>query len=137
MRNQYISRSKQDRLAARMNKLYVREKDLVEKFILGSGRGGQKRNKTSSCVYLRHVPTGIEIKCQRERSRAVNRYLARQELCNRVEERILGEKSARRQKEEKIRRQKRRRSRRQKEKMLEEKRKQAEKKKLRRLVEEE
>ena len=137
MSEPYVTKSKQDRLAVRMNKLCVREKDLVEKFILGSGRGGQKRNKTSSCVYLRHVPTGIEIKCQRERSRAVNRYLARQELCNRIEERMLGEKSARRQREEKIRRQKRRRSRRQKEKMLEGKHKQAEKKKLRRSVDEE
>lgn len=135
MGESYVTQSKQNKLAARMKKLGVREQDLVEKFILGSGKGGQKVNKTSSCVYLRHVPTGIEIKCQRERSRAVNRYLARKGLCDRIAERILGEKSARRQEQEKIRRQKRRRSRRQKERMLEEKRRQAEKKKLRKAVE--
>lgn len=134
MDGSYVTQSKQNKLAARMKKLGVREQDLVEKFIRGSGKGGQKVNKTSSCVYLRHVPSGIGIKCQRERSRAVNRYLARKRLCDRIEERILGEKSAQRQKQEKIRRQKRRRSRRQKERMLEEKRRQAEKKKLRRSV---
>ena len=137
MANPYVSQVKRDQLARRMKGLDVRESDLVEKFIRGSGKGGQKVNKTSSCVYLRHVPTGFEIKCQRERSRAVNRFLARKRLCDHVEERILGEKSARRQKEEKIRRQKRRRSRRQKERMLEGKRKQAEKKKLRKPVSEE
>lgn len=134
MGKQYVTQSKRNQLAVRMKKLGVREQDLVEKFILGSGRGGQKLNKTSSCVHLRHVPSGIVIKCQRERSRALNRFLARRRLCDRIEERILGEKSVRRQKEEKIRRQKRRRSRRQKERMLEEKRKRAEKKKLRRSV---
>lgn len=137
MSGQYVSGLKRDQLALRMKKLGVRESDLVEKFILGSGSGGQKINKTSSCVYLRHVPSGISLKCQRERSRVLNRFLARKRLCDRLEERILGEKSARRQKEEKIRRQKRRRSRRQKEKMLADKRRQAEKKKLRKPVGEE
>lgn len=117
-----------------MKKLGILEEDLVEKFIKGSGSGGQKINKTSSCVYLRHNPTGIEVKCQRERSQALNRFLARRELCDRIEERILGEKSRRQQEIEKIRRQKRRRSRKQKQKMLEEKHRQSAKKELRRPV---
>jgi len=130
----YVSKARQERLAKRMKKLGIEESDLQEKFILGSGKGGQKVNKTSSCVYLRHGPTGVEVKCRRERSRALNRYYARKELCDRVEEMVLGRESERRRKQEKIRRQKRRRSRRQKERMLELKRKQSQKKKLRRKV---
>jgi protein subunit release factor B len=114
-----------------METLGVREADLVEKFVLGSGRGGQKLNKTASCVYLKHKPTGIEVKCQRTRSRALNRHYARKELCDRIAERIHGIETERRRKEEKIRRQKRRRSRRQKERMLEEKHKRSEKKQRR------
>jgi len=110
--------SKTDALSGRMSRLGIREADLVEKFVLGSGKGGQKLNKTSSCVYLRHVPSGIEVKCQRERSRSLNRFFARRELCDRLEQRLLGAQSARQQEWEKIRRQKRRRSRRQKERML-------------------
>ncbi|OGV70223.1 MAG: peptide chain release factor 1 [Lentisphaerae bacterium RIFOXYA12_FULL_48_11] len=110
--------SKTDALSGRMSRLGIREADLVEKFVLGSGKGGQKLNKTSSCVYLRHVPSGIEVKCQRERSRSLNRFFARRELCDRLEQRLLGVQSARQQEWEKIRRQKRRRSRRQKERML-------------------
>jgi len=114
-----------------MEQLNIREDDLVERFIRGSGRGGQKLNKTSSCVYLLHRPSGIEVKCQRERSQALNRYLARRELCEKLAERIEGEKSRRQQERERIRRQKRRRSRRAKQKMLEEKRQQSRKKQLR------
>ena len=98
--------------------LGIQEPELEEKFILGSGKGGQKVNKTSSCVYLRHRPTGLEMKCGQARSREQNRFLARRELCDRLETRRHGEQSARRQAIEKIRRQKRRRSRRQKERML-------------------
>ncbi|MBP7829424.1 MAG: peptide chain release factor-like protein [Kiritimatiellae bacterium] len=117
-----LSKPKSDQLSLRMAKLGVRESDLDEQFIRGSGPGGQKINKTSSTVWLRHRPSGIEIKCGRERSQALNRYLARRELCDRLEEKILGAKSARQQAIEKIRRQKRRRSRRQKERMLADKR---------------
>lgn len=126
-----LSTAKQRAIEARMKDLGIEEGDLVEQFILGSGRGGQKLNKTASCVYLRHGPTGIEVKCQRERSRALNRYLARKELCDKIAEKIRGEKTARRMEQEKIRRQKRRRSRRQKQRMLEAKRIQGEKKRLR------
>ena len=132
-----VTDGKMKQVAERMKDLGIREADLVEKFILGSGKGGQKVNKTSSCVYLKHGPTGIEVKCQRSRSRAVNRHLARKELCERIVERMDAAKSARKQKEEKIRRQKRRRSRRQKQRMLEGKRKQSDKKKMRGAVREE
>ena len=135
MAEPFLGVDKQQALAERMGKLGIRDADLVERFVLGSGSGGQKVNKTSSCVYLRHGPSGIEVKCQRERSRELNRHLARRELCERLEERLLGLKSARRQAMEKIRRQKRRRSRRQKERMLEGKRLQGAKKQARKHVE--
>lgn len=126
-----VKPEKESQLLDRMVRLEVRETDLVERFVKGSGKGGQKVNKTSSCVYLLHKPSGIEIKCQRERSQSLNRFLARRELCDRLEEKIQGIHSARRQAIERIRRQKRRRSRRQKERMLEEKRRHSKKKVLR------
>lgn len=126
-----IRKEKFDELHKRMEQLGIQEGDLIEKFILGSGSGGQKINKTSSCVYLKHIPTGIEIKCQRERSRELNRYYARRELCDRIEEKIAHKKSERQQMIEKIRRQKRRRSRKSKEKMLAAKKQLSEKKSLR------
>jgi peptide chain release factor len=119
------------KLEARMEELEIREEDLIEKFILGSGPGGQKIQKTHSTVYLKHVPTGIEIKCQRERSRELNRYYARQDLCERIDELRNQAKSRKQQEIEKIRRQKRRRSRRSKEKMLEEKKRRSDVKTLR------
>ncbi len=128
-----VSDDKQQQLALRMEKLGIFDKDLVEKFILGSGKGGQKVNKTSSCVYLHHLPSGIEIKCQRNRSREMNRFLARRDLCDRFEERVLKVKTDKQHALEKIRRQKKRRTRRQQEKMLEGKRIQGEKKTLRRV----
>ena len=126
-----ISPEKQEKLKERMERLGIREEDLEEHFIRGSGKGGQKINKTASCVQLIHHPTGTEIRCQQTRSQADNRYWARRELCERIEEKILGEKSAKQQAIEKIRRQKRRRSRRAKARMLDNKSKQGEKKRLR------
>jgi len=126
-----LRKEKQFELQKRMKSLGIREKDLIEKFILGSGRGGQKLQKTYNCVYLKHLPTGIFVKCQKDRSRAINRYLARRLLCDRIEEKILKIKTEKQKEIEKIRRQKRRRSRRQKEKMLEEKRRRSETKELR------
>jgi protein subunit release factor B len=118
-------------LGERMRRLGIREEDLEEKFIRSSGPGGQKVNKTSTCVFLRHRPSGLAVKCQRERSRALNRLLARRRLVERIEQIRLGRLSAEQQRREKIRRQKRRRSRRAKKKMLAEKRARGEKKKLR------
>ena len=128
----FVSQSKKMELDARMARLGVREAQLVEKFILGSGSGGQKLNKTASCVYLRHLPSGIEVKCQHSRSRELNRYLARRELCDRLEARVTGAANAREQEAEKIRRQKRRRSRRQKQRMLEGKHRHSATKQMRR-----
>ncbi len=74
-----------DTLLTRMKKLHIRADDLEESFIRGTGAGGQKINKTSSTVVLRHLPSGIEVRCQRERSQSQNRLLARMELCERLE----------------------------------------------------
>lgn len=126
-----ITGEKLEKQQARMEALGIYDADIEENFIRGSGSGGQKINKTSSCVQLLHRPSGIEIRCQKTRSQADNRYWARHELCERIEEKVLGEKSARKQAAEKIRRQKRRRSRRAKAKMLDAKTKQGTKKKLR------
>ena len=99
-------------LHQQMDVLGVKEEDLIEKFILGSGKGGQKMNKTSSCVYIQHKLTGLQVKCQATRSREINRFLARRELCLLLEEQQLGIHSKRQQKIAKVRRQKRKRARR-------------------------
>ncbi|MBI2441861.1 MAG: peptide chain release factor-like protein [Lentisphaerae bacterium] len=127
-----VRQTKKEALAVRMLGLGIREAELEEQFILGSGKGGQKVNKTSSCVYLCHRPTGLAVKCGRTRSRELNRFLARRELCDRLEARQRGQDSAQQQLIAKIRRQKRRRSRRQKERLLAEKRRHAIKKAQRR-----
>ena len=80
-----VSEEKERWLRERMEALGIHQKDLEEKFIHSSGRGGQKVNKASTCVYLRHIPTGIEVKWMRERSQALNRFLARRELVQRIE----------------------------------------------------
>lgn len=100
-------------LKERMNALGIQEKDIEEKFVRSSGRGGQKVNKTSSCVYLRHVPTGIEVKCMKERSQALNRFLARRELIKKIE-RFYGLKTSEDIRAEKIKRQKEKRRKRSK-----------------------
>jgi protein subunit release factor B len=113
-----ISVEKQNALHARMISLGILEQDIEETFVRSSGAGGQHVNKTASCVQLIHRPTGILVKCQQDRSQAVNRFLARRILMDRIESQRLGKLSAEQQAREKIRRQKRRRSRRAKEKML-------------------
>lgn len=126
-----VSKEKQDALRERMESLGILEKDIIEKFVRSSGKGGQKVNKTSTCVYLKHIPTDIEVKCQRERYQALNRYLARKILVDKVEALIRGKESEEQQKIAKIRRQKRKRSKRAKMKMLEDKKKHGLKKKER------
>lgn len=105
-------------LKEKMARLGVREGDLVESFIRSSGPGGQNVNKVATAVYLKHIPTGIEVKCGKERSQALNRFLARRILVNKIEVIVLGRASEERRRIEKIRRQKRKRSKRAKEKML-------------------
>ena len=126
-----ISQEKDTALRERMERLGVREEEFRETFIRSSGPGGQKVNKTSSCVFLVHLPTGLSVKCQQERSQALNRFLARRILLDRIERLRTGLISAERMRVEKIRRQKRRRSRRAQEKTLEAKHIQSEKKALR------
>ncbi len=126
-----VSAEKERALLLRMEELGIAEVDLVERFIRGSGAGGQKINKTSSCVHLQHTPSGVEVRCQKERSQALNRFFARRDLCEKFEEKLLGKASKRQQEIEKIKRQKRRRSRRSKEKTLDEKHKRSEQKQLR------
>lgn len=116
-----VSSEKEKQLVARMTRLGIRESDIDERFIKGSGPGGQKINKTSSCVYLVHRPSRTEIKCQASRSQALNRFIARRELCDAIEKAILGKESAEEQQREKIRRQKRRKSRKQRQKMVDDK----------------
>jgi protein subunit release factor B len=90
MGNISASKDKQEALRKRMENLGIFEKDIVEKFIRSSGKGGQKVNKASTCVYLKHLPTKIEVKCQEERYQALNRYLARRILTDKIEEMIKG-----------------------------------------------
>ncbi|MGD9346915.1 MAG: peptide chain release factor-like protein [Candidatus Aminicenantes bacterium] len=123
-----VSAKKEEALLEKMERLGIREEDIIEKFIRSSGHGGQKVNKTSTCVYLKHLPTEIEVKCQKERYQSLNRYYARKILTDKIEAEILGKESEEQQRIEKIRRQKRKRSKRAKMKMLEEKKKQAQKK---------
>ena len=112
----------------------VFEEDLEETFILGGGPGGQKTNKTSSVVRLFHAPSGIQVRCGENRSREINRWLARRALAEKILEREQGRKTALQQEREKKRRQKRRRSRRQKQKMLDDKHAHSEKKAARKPV---
>jgi len=131
-----VGLEKEKSLQEMMARLGVREEDIVERFIRAQGPGGQNVNKVSTCVYLRHLPTGIEVKCQEERSQAQNRYRARQIMLKKIESAILGILSAEQKRIEKIRRQKRKRSRRVKLKILESKRLHGAKKLLRARVRE-
>lgn len=126
-----VSTEKLEALARRMESLGFTESDLLEKFVRGSGAGGQKINKTSNCVFLKHLPSGVAIKCQMDRSRELNRYLARRELCEALEQIRDGKASAKSQAIEKMRRQKRRRSRRSKLRSIADKRQLSQKKSLR------
>ena len=117
-----VSLEKEDALRQKMARLGIHKQDIIESFIRSKGPGGQNVNKTSTCVYLKHIPTGIEVKCQKERTQVLNRYIARKILVNKIENLLLGKLSEEQQRIEKLRRQKRRRSRMAKLKMLDIKR---------------
>jgi peptide chain release factor len=104
-----VSPGKIKALQERLDALGIYEKDISEKFVRSQGKGGQKVNKTSTCVYLRHIPSSIEVKCQEDRSQALNRFYARRILADKVEESITGKKP---EKIQRIRKQKNRRTRR-------------------------
>jgi len=126
-----VSEKTEQDLQYKMSRLCIREEDLEESFVRSGGPGGQNVNKVSTCVVLRHKPTGLVIKCQRERSQAMNRYWARRMLAEKLEAGILGRESDEARRIAKIRRQKRKRSKRAKDKMLAAKEKRGALKKLR------
>ena len=113
-----VSLKKRNELDAMFKRCSINEFDIEEKFVRSSGKGGQNVNKVSTTVYLKHLPTGIEVKCSRERTQGLNRFLARRLLASKIEEEILGKMSKKRQMIEKIRKQKMKRSKRAKEKIL-------------------
>jgi protein subunit release factor B len=126
-----VSEAKEKALRERMASLGIREEDIEESFVRSGGPGGQNVNKTATQVQLRHLPSGLEVRCSRARTQGLNRYHARVLLADKLETQIRGRESEERKRIEKIRRQKRKRSKRAKEKMLADKRKISEKKRLR------
>jgi protein subunit release factor B len=129
-----ISLAKEKSLRQKLKSLGIYEKDIKESFVRSQGKGGQNVNKTSTCVYLKHIPTGVEVKCQKSRSQGLNRYYAREILYTRIEQMIRGRKSEEEQRISKLRRQKRKRSKRAREKVLADKRIQSQKKKKRTFI---
>jgi len=109
------------KIEARLAALGVKISDVDERFILGSGHGGQKLQKTSSCVWLRHRPTGVETRCQRERSQSANRELAWTELCAKLEEQQRAERARQIDEREQARRRNRPKTRVQKIRMIQSK----------------
>ncbi|MFI4910300.1 MAG: peptide chain release factor family protein [Sedimentisphaeraceae bacterium JB056] len=107
-----VTELKAQALYERMDNCGLQEADLDEQFVRSSGPGGQNVNKTSTCVMLKHNPTGLEVKCAKRRSQGLNRYYARKSLCELLENAELGNKSPAAQKADKIRKQKQRRKRR-------------------------
>ncbi len=127
-----VSLEKEDQLTRRMASLGVREVDLEENFVRSGGHGGQNVNKTSTCVMLRHRPTGLQVKSQSTRQQGLNRFIARRLLMDKIEQARTGQVATERARIEKIRRQKRKRSRRAKARMLADKAHHSEIKALRR-----
>jgi protein subunit release factor B len=113
-----VSPRKIEALEKKMKEHSLLESDFKESFIRSGGAGGQNVNKVATCVVLKHLPTGLEVRCQRERSQGLNRFFAKRLLVEKIEAMRLGAASDQQKKIYKIRRQKRKRSKRSKEKML-------------------
>ncbi len=107
-----VSPEKEAELLRRMAACGLTEQEIEEQFVRSGGAGGQHVNKTSTCVYLRHVPTGLEVKMQRTRSQALNRFYARRRLCELLEAQQLGTASPEARRAARVRKQKERRKRR-------------------------
>lgn len=122
------------RFVAKAIELKIRAEDIEEQMVRGSGKGGQKVNKTASCVFLKHVPSGFMVKCQKHREQRANRLSAYKLLILKIEDSVKGDRSERAKKIHKLRKQKARRSRKSKEKMLKAKAHRAELKVSRRSV---
>ena len=114
MLNFGVTAEKQAQLQKRMEDCKLTEADLQERFVSSAGPGGQKVNRTATCVYLKHLPTGLAVKMQKTRSQAMNRFYARRQMCKLLEGRTLTDKSPEALRQEKIRKQKSRRKRRSK-----------------------
>ncbi len=107
-----VSTAKQQELAQRMTRCNLREADMEESFVSSSGPGGQKVNRSATCVVLKHLPSGLEVKMQKARTQGLNRFYARRRLCELIENRDLGRQSPQASRQQKIRKQKDRRRRR-------------------------
>ena len=112
-----VTQKKEEELYTSMNSLSIFEKDIEEKFIKSSGKGGQNVNKNSTCVQLKHLPSGIIVKYQKERTQSLNRFFARRVLAQKIDEQVNGTKSAENLKREKLIKQKKKRKKRAKKKL--------------------
>ncbi len=121
-------------LRKRLHRLGIYEKDIKESFVHSSGPGGQNVNKVATCVVLKHIPSGVQVKSQKGRTQGINRYYARCSLLRKIEQKLAEQQLREQQLREKLRRQKRKRSRRSKENILEAKHRNSEKKSSRQKI---